>query len=87
MAEIDAEVKKWGNTLGIRVPAAVAHSEGIGPGDEVRVTIEKVVRPKPGFFGMAKRRGVDIDMKAYLARRERERRNERRRELRTSRRE
>lgn len=82
MAEIDAEVKKWGNTLGIRVPAAVAHAEGIGPGDRVRVTIEKATAPNPAFFGMAKRLGVKIDMKDFLRRRNAERRRERAREAR-----
>lgn len=51
MPEIDAEVKKWGNSLGIRVPAAVAHAQGIVPGDVVRVRIEKLRRPAPGAFG------------------------------------
>lgn len=86
MPEIDAEVKKWGNTLGIRVPAAVAHAAGIRQGDAVHVTIEKVHRPNPDFFGMAKRQGVEIDMDAFLARRDRERKAERARERRRMRR-
>lgn len=82
MTEIDAEVKKWGNTLGIRVPAAVAHAAGIGPGDKVHVTIEKVNRPNPEFFGMGKRLGIRIDMKEFLKERNAERRRERARDAR-----
>lgn len=80
MPEIDAEVKKWGNTLGIRVPAAVAHAAGIKPGDEVHVTIEKVNRPNPEFFGIAKRRGWDLGTpEQFLEWREAERARERER--------
>lgn len=86
MPEIDAEVRKWGNTLGIRVPAVVAREAGIGVGDKVRVVIEKVHCASPGFFGLAKRQRIDIDMAAYHARRERERRAEAARERRRARR-
>lgn len=82
MAEIDAEVKKWGNTLGIRVPAAVAHAEGIRPGDRVHVRIERVIAPDPEFVGLAKKLGVKIDMKDFLRRRNAERRRERARDAR-----
>lgn len=78
MPEIDAQVKKWGNTLGIRVPAAVAHAAGIKPGDEVHVKIEKVNRPNPEFFGIAKRKGWNLGTpEEFLKWREAERARER----------
>ena len=55
MTEIEAEVKKWGNSLGIRVPAALAHAQGIEPGDVVRVRIEKWTRPDPSAFGAGRK--------------------------------
>lgn len=57
VTEIDAEVKRWGNSLGIRVPAALAQAQGIRPGDRVHVSIEKFRPPNPAFFGMGRRRG------------------------------
>ncbi|MHB8585312.1 MAG: AbrB/MazE/SpoVT family DNA-binding domain-containing protein [Thermoplasmatota archaeon] len=54
MAQIEAEVKKWGNTLGIRIPSGIARAEGIVPGITVHVRIEKLTRPEPGFFGMGR---------------------------------
>lgn len=78
MTEIDAEVKRWGNSLGIRVPAALAHEQGIAPGDVVRVRIEKWTRPAPGAFGMGRTYAKDFDRswkerKAEILREERDR--------------
>lgn len=78
VTEIDAEVKRWGNSLGIRVPAALAHEQGIAPGDVVRVSIEKFTRPAPEAFGAgrahAKAYGLLLrSRKQEVLRRERER--------------
>lgn len=75
MTEIDAEVKKWGNSLGIRVPAALAHEQGIEPGDRVHVKIEKLRRPDPSFFGGGRKylEGVDLHKSLAKARLEDER--------------
>lgn len=67
VTEIDAEVKKWGNSLGIRVPAALAHEQGIEPGDTVRVRIEKLTVPHHSFFGGGKRYLAGVDIRASLA--------------------
>lgn len=70
VSEIDAEVKKWGNSLGIRVPAALAHAQGIAPGDTVRIRIEKLTKPSPGAFGAG--RGFAGKYDARLGTRKRE---------------
>ena len=79
--EIDAEVKKWGNSLGIRVPAALAHDEGIRPGDTVRVRIEKLKRPHPDAFGAGRAYAAEYDRiaKTFKAERLREERARERR--------
>ena len=38
-----AEVKRWGNSMGIRLTKNDLRENGIGVGDLVKVTIEKVV--------------------------------------------
>ena len=35
-----ATAAKWGNSIGIRIPASIASDVGIRPGSEVRVTRE-----------------------------------------------
>ncbi len=39
-AEIDAELKTWGNSYGILVPVDVARRLGLEPGTRVHVTLE-----------------------------------------------
>ena len=34
------QVAKWGNSLAIRIPAAVAEALALKPGDEVQVSVE-----------------------------------------------
>lgn len=41
MADIETDLKKWGNSLGVRLPRALLRAEGIGPGDRVHVSVEK----------------------------------------------
>ena len=64
MTDIEAEVKRWGNSLGIRVPAALAHDQGIVPGDIVHVRIEKWTRPEVAAFGAGRKHASRYD--AYL---------------------
>jgi hypothetical protein len=42
-----AEVKRWGNSMGIRLTKNDLRENGIGVGDMVKITIEKVV-PEDG---------------------------------------
>lgn len=37
---MEAKVTKWGNSLGVRVPAALALQVGLKPGTPVRMTAE-----------------------------------------------
>lgn len=54
MAEIEAEVKRWGNSLGVRLPRDMLNVEGISEGDRVHLTVEKSVAPNPALWGMLK---------------------------------
>ncbi len=38
--EIHQHISKWGNSLGVRIPAIMAESLGIQQGDDVSITIE-----------------------------------------------
>lgn len=59
MAEIEAEVRRWGNSLGIIIPADVVQAEGLKPHDRALVRIVKVRFPDPGSFGMLKDWKID----------------------------
>lgn len=72
MAEILAEVRKWGNSLGFVIPAEVARSEGLKPHDTAIVRIQKLRRPLPGSFGMLKDLKIDAQKMKDELRREHE---------------
>lgn len=55
MVELDAEVKRWGNSYGVRLSKGAAEEEGLQPGDRVHVTLQKIVTPNPDFYGLGKR--------------------------------
>lgn len=55
MVELDGEVKRWGNSYGVRLSKGAAEEEGLQPGDKVHVSLQKIVTPNPDFFGLAKR--------------------------------
>jgi len=55
VTEIETEVKKWGNSLGVRLPRDFLKEAGIVEGDRVHVHVEKSLMPNPEFFGFAKR--------------------------------
>ncbi len=38
---MDMTISKWGNSLGVRIPGAVAKAAGIGWGTPVRITADK----------------------------------------------
>lgn len=54
MAEIDTEVKRWGNSLGVRLPRDALRAAGIREGDHVRIHVEKAPAAS-GIWGMGKR--------------------------------
>ena len=48
MAEAILNIKKWGNNLGVRLPAAVARAAGLHVDQSVQITVEGsaiVIRP------------------------------------------
>jgi antitoxin MazE len=53
------QVARWGNSLAIRIPAAVAEALGLRAGDEVEVHVEGArefaLRRKPGREDLLKR--------------------------------
>ena len=53
------QVAKWGNSLAIRIPAAVAEALGLQAGDEVQIRVEGArefaLRRKPGREDLLKR--------------------------------
>lgn len=48
---IDAEVKQWGNSYGIRIPKGLAEDLDIGLGDKVSLTVVKKAYRVEDFFG------------------------------------
>lgn len=51
MAEVEVEVRRWGNSLGVILPAETVRKEALHPRDRVRIQIVKVTYPEPGSFG------------------------------------
>jgi len=52
MTEIETEAKKWGNSIGVRIPKKAVEEEGIEPDDAVIVDIKKLKKPDDEVFGM-----------------------------------
>lgn len=49
MAEVFLDIKRWGNNLGVRLPAAVARAAHLHADQRVRVSVEEgliVIRPE-----------------------------------------
>lgn len=40
MSEATLDIKRWGNSLGVRLPAAVAREAGLGADQRVRLSVE-----------------------------------------------
>lgn len=53
MAETVSVVRKWGNSIGITIPADIAEEEHIRPNDKVIIKVKKVV-PIAELFGTFK---------------------------------
>ena len=41
MTEVTLDIKLWGNSLGVRLPAAVARAAGLTAHQTVRITVEE----------------------------------------------
>ncbi len=53
-----AEVKQWGNSLGVVIPAEVVKKERLKPGEELRLDISRV-KSLPELFGCLSRFPID----------------------------
>lgn len=54
MIEINAKLRKWGNSFGIVVPLSKMGNETIREGEEVKVFLTKERNPLKGLFGALK---------------------------------
>jgi antitoxin component of MazEF toxin-antitoxin module len=70
MSEAEVEVRKWGNSLAVIVPAEVARAEELRPGDRALVRIMKVRHPDPRSFGFLRERRLDAQALKDRLRRE-----------------
>ncbi len=54
MQEALVTTKKWGNSLGLVLPADVVKAEHLKPGEEVRITVERKHNVLKEMFGAVK---------------------------------
>jgi len=54
MIEIQAELKQWGNSYGLRIPKSVAEKAGLTKGDSLVVSLKKKRYDLESAFGMWK---------------------------------
>jgi len=52
VASTTTKVKRWGNSVGVVIPANIARAERLQPGDIVRVDVARQAAPQG--FGMAR---------------------------------
>ena len=57
--DVELPVRRWGNSLGVRIPREIVLREGIKPNDTVLVQFRKLRLPTKGAFGMLS--GWDVD--------------------------
>lgn len=72
MVETEVEVRKWGNSLGVIIPADVAKAEGLQANDRAILRIMKVRYPDPLAFGFLKDKPLDAQALKDRLRREHE---------------
>lgn len=63
MDETTARVKKWGNSLGVVIPAGIARRQELAPGDAVRIRIEPVRLRVKDIAGILREELKDLDWK------------------------
>jgi len=54
VSETEVEIRKWGNSLGIVIPAEIAKAEGLKPHDKAWIKIMKIRYSDPRAFGFLK---------------------------------
>jgi hypothetical protein len=70
MTDVETEVKKWGNSLGVIIPAEAARAEGLRAGSRVLVRVFRVREPLAGSFGSLRGAGIDAQRLKDRLRRE-----------------
>lgn len=80
MTEVETDVKKWGNSLGVRLPREALRAAGIHEGDRVRITVEKAP-VAGGLWGLARgfRKRSDVSFEEFKAEEKRKQRARERR--------
>lgn len=72
MSEAEVEVRRWGNSLAVIVPAEIAKAAELRPGDRALMRIMKVRHPDPRSFGLLKQKPMDAQALKDRLRREHE---------------
>ena len=52
--EFESTARKWGNSIGIRIPKKVAKALGIRPNQKVKVVLQEPGSPLVKYFGTLK---------------------------------
>ena len=68
MAEVVLDIKKWGNNLGVRLPAAIAKAARLHADQRVRVSVEEgavVIRPDQDGFPSLEERLAQYDPQVH----------------------
>lgn len=67
MEQIDARVKKWGNSFGIVLPMKVIERENLTEGKEIMVTVQSKEKTKvKDVFGILKKELNNVDAQKAL---------------------
>lgn len=70
MGETEVEVRRWGNSLGIVIPADLAKAEGLREHDRALIRIMRVRTPDPKSFGSLRDLRIDAQKLKESLRRE-----------------
>ncbi|MBI5797770.1 AbrB/MazE/SpoVT family DNA-binding domain-containing protein [Candidatus Woesearchaeota archaeon] len=64
MEEALVKTKKWGNSLGVVLPADVVKAEHLKPGEEIRIRVERKHNVLKEMFGAVKfKRPIEVILK------------------------
>ncbi len=67
MEQVDAKVKRWGNSFGIILPVRVVEKENLSEGKEIIVTIQSKEKTKvKDVFGILKKELSKVDTQKAL---------------------
>ncbi len=70
---MELRVRRWGNSLGVRIPREVVLRERIKPNDTLLVQFRKLRKPTRGSFGILRDWGIDSQRMKDRLREEHER--------------